>query len=132
MTTDSITDLLDATVHLIDRIHHACTDVFRRAAGMDPDAPDADRLILDLAREADDLHRRIGAYRLAVPHASHAVTVATMVATDDLITLLTEARDYFSAGNHNAAHGTLSLFDQYAEDLRAACRLRALAQRRRS
>jgi hypothetical protein len=58
------------------------------------------------------------------------ITFATISAINNLITLLGEANAYFTEGNNLAALGTLVLFDEQAEDLRAAIRLCQMAQRR--
>lgn len=59
------------------------------------------------------------------------VALAAMAAIDELLTLLGEARTYLTEGETRAAIGTLVVFDDRAEDLRAALRLLHMAQRRR-
>jgi len=59
------------------------------------------------------------------------VSAAASAAIDQLMTLLGEARAYLDQGETLAAIGTLILFDDQAEDLRAATRLLRMAQRRR-
>jgi hypothetical protein len=51
---------------------------------------------------------------------------------DRLQTLLNEAQGYFITNNHLAAWGTLVLFDEAAEDLKAAIRLYRSANSRRN
>jgi hypothetical protein len=58
------------------------------------------------------------------------VSLAATLAIDELLTLLAEARGYLGAGRTLAAIGTLVMFDDRAEDLRAAMRLLRMAQRR--
>ena len=60
------------------------------------------------------------------------VALAAEAAINQLVALLTEARCYLEAGEILAAIGTLIMFDDQADDLRAAMRLlRIAAQRRR-
>ncbi|MGH7223857.1 MAG: hypothetical protein ACRELF_11550 [Gemmataceae bacterium] len=61
---------------------------------------------------------------------SDPVALATAEAIDNLITLLTEAKQYFADGQHLAAHGTLIMFEEHADDLNAAIRLCKMSQRR--
>lgn len=62
----------------------------------------------------------------------HNVTVQVMRHTiDQLQTLLNEAQGYFITGNEGAAWGTLVLFDEAAEDLKAALRLYRILNARR-
>ena len=51
---------------------------------------------------------------------------------DRLQTLLNEAHGYFITGNNLAAWGTLLMFDEAAEDLKAAIRLYRYANSRRN
>ncbi len=131
MTNHQLQDLLDATEHLIQGIEDARKDCCRpgpdggACAGLDFIAP-------GLSREAIDLQRRVTAFRRQTPHVYDAVAAATIGSTKELIALLTEARDHFATGNAMAAYGTLTLFDHYADDLRAACRLHARSMRRPS
>lgn len=131
MTTE-LPDLLNATAHLIDRIDQACTQACRRVAGLDDDVPDGDRLLWDLAQEANDLHRQLEAFRTVAPHRYDALTGATVGAIDDLLGLLVEAKTHFAHGETNAGYGALTLFEQYAADLKSACQLRARILRRGS
>lgn len=59
------------------------------------------------------------------------VALAAEAATNQLVALLTEARSYLEQGNNLAAIGTLIMFDDQSEDLRAAIRLLRMANRRR-
>jgi hypothetical protein len=59
------------------------------------------------------------------------VALAATVAIDELLALLGEARSYLAGGETRAAIGTLLMFDDRAEDLRAALRLLRTANRRR-
>jgi hypothetical protein len=59
------------------------------------------------------------------------VSLAAEAAIDQIIGLLTEARVYLKAGETLAAIGTLVMFDDQADDLRAAMRLLRMIQRGR-
>ena len=60
------------------------------------------------------------------------VHLAAEAAIDQLLTLLTEARSYLEQRETLAAIGTLVMFDDHADDVRAAMRLlRMMAQGRR-
>ena len=52
-------------------------------------------------------------------------------ALDEFIRTLKEAQDYLGGGDDLAAIGTLLLFDQQAEDVKAALRLFSRAEQRR-
>ncbi|MBL8222110.1 MAG: hypothetical protein JNL62_22930 [Bryobacterales bacterium] len=56
---------------------------------------------------------------------------AAISAIDNLTTLLADARKYLEDGRDLAAWGTLTCFDEAAEDLRAAIRLHKSFNRRR-
>lgn len=128
MTINQLHDLLDATEQLIQGIEDASRGRYsQRDAQGDCDALDS--FAPGLSREAIELQRKVTALRRQTPHSCDAVVAATIGATEDLITLLTEARDQFAADNPMAGYGTLTLFDRYADDLRAACRLRARSRR---
>ncbi len=58
------------------------------------------------------------------------VALAAEAAIEQLVGLLTEARSYLENGDTLAAIGTLILFDDQADDLRAAMRLLRMLQRR--
>lgn len=60
------------------------------------------------------------------------VSLAAIDAVNELATLLKEARSYLVEGETLAAIGTLVMFDDRAEDLRAALRLLRMARRRSS
>lgn len=63
----------------------------------------------------------------------HKVMVdLTRHAIDRLQTLLNEAQGYFITGNVRAAWGTLLLFEESAEDLKAALRLYRAGNARRT
>jgi hypothetical protein len=52
------------------------------------------------------------------------------LALNDLITLLKEAQEYLGSAEYNlAAIGTLTMFDEKAEDVKAAARLYTKAMR---
>jgi stage V sporulation protein SpoVS len=59
------------------------------------------------------------------------VALAAESAINQLVALLTEARSYLEQGNNLAAIGTLIMFDDQSEDLRAAIRLLRMAHRGR-
>lgn len=52
------------------------------------------------------------------------------VTVEELYELLAEANDYLAKDNYRSAIGTLALFDETAEDLKAAIRLYRSAYRR--
>ena len=52
-------------------------------------------------------------------------------ALDEFIRTLKEAQDYLGGGDDLAAIGTLLLFDQQAEDVKASLRLFSRAEQRR-
>ncbi len=55
---------------------------------------------------------------------------ALALALNDLITLLNEAQDYLDSADYDlAAIGTLTMFDEKAEDVKAAARLYTNAMR---
>jgi hypothetical protein len=61
---------------------------------------------------------------------SDPVALATVQAIDNLLALLLEAKNYLESGQSLAALGTLQMFDDHADDLKAAIRLTVMAQRR--
>ena len=61
---------------------------------------------------------------------SDPVALATVQAIDNLLALLLEAKNYLESGQSLAALGTLHMFDDHADDLKAAIRLTIMAQRR--
>lgn len=129
--TTQLEDLLDAGEALITRIEGTRDAIEMELSELREQAGEIDNSIGELAFEADDLHRKIAALREATPHVHDPVATATVEAIDNLISLLTEAKGYFTAGNSLAALGTLVMFDEHAEDLKAAFRLCQMAQRRR-
>ena len=54
-----------------------------------------------------------------------------ILAIDNLMDILTDARKYLEERNDLAAWGTLTMFDDAAEDLQAAIRLHKAFNRRR-
>ena len=58
------------------------------------------------------------------------VALATIEAIDNLLALLLETKAYLETGRPLAALGSLQLFDNHADDLKAAMRLTVMAQRR--
>ncbi len=58
------------------------------------------------------------------------VALATTEAIDNLITLLTEAKKNFAEGETLTAFGTLIMFEDHADDLKAAIRLCKMSLRR--
>jgi hypothetical protein len=54
-----------------------------------------------------------------------------MIAIDNLLALLQEARKYVIEGNGLAALGTLIMFDEHAADLKAAIRFLQMERRRK-
>jgi hypothetical protein len=69
--------------------------------------------------------------RNKTPDLRDPVALATIEAIDNLMMHLTEAKKYFADGDTLAAYGTLVMFDEHAENLKAAIRLCKMAQRRR-
>jgi hypothetical protein len=58
--------------------------------------------------------------------------VITLHAIDNLIEILSEAREYMRLNEHNAVVGTLLQVHDHAEDLNAAMRLYKVARRNAS
>jgi methyl-accepting chemotaxis protein len=127
-----LTELLNAGEGLITRIEETRDGIERELAELGGTANEIDTAIHELAAAADDLHGKIVDIRKAAPHVHDAIAAATVEAIDNLIRLLSEAKTYFAAGERLAAFGTLTMFDQHADDLRAAFRLCQMAQRRPS
>lgn len=130
--TTQLEDLLDAGEDLIGKIQDARENVERQLSEMGAAASEIDYALEELTSVANDLHRKIAGIRNATPHIHDPIAAATVQAIDNLVKLLTEAKDYFTAGNSLAAFGTLVMFDEHAEDLKAAFRLCQIAQRRPS
>ena len=127
---NDLEELLDSGEDLINRIEPTRNSVENRLSDLGGSANDIDEALLALTMQADDLHRQIAALRTQAPHRHDPVALATTQAIDNLTTLLGEAKGYFAAGEKLAAYGTLIMFDDHAEDLKAAIRLCQMAQRR--
>lgn len=125
-------DLLIAAEELIGQIEDAKTTVQDDIAAIANYFGDIDGAVDNLAFEARQLARLVDEARKAAPHLHDPVAAATVAAIDNLLKLLTEAKSYFTDGNNLAAYGTLVMFDDHAEDLRAAFRLCQMRQRRAS
>jgi hypothetical protein len=59
----------------------------------------------------------------------NSADVVTLHAIDNLIQILSEAKEYMRRANHNAVIGTLLMVNDHAEDLNAAMRLYKVARR---
>ena len=62
-------------------------------------------------------------------HLCESADVVTIHAIDNLIQILTEAKEYMRLHEHNAVIGTLLMVDDHAQDLDAALRLYQVARR---
>jgi hypothetical protein len=92
---------------------------------------DLQRAILnldDLYNHSETLCREI-VDTVQVP--SDPFAMAAVEAIDNLLALLTEARNHFESDCSISALGALVPFDNHADDLKAAIHLIAIAQRRR-
>lgn len=128
---NTLDQLLDAGNDLINQIEHARGEIESRLSAIGGAANAVDEAVKDLSLQAQYLIRRIEEVRSGAPHARNHVASATVEAIDNLITLLSEAKNHLAAGEDAAACGTLMLFDEHAEDLKAAIRLCRMNQRRR-
>jgi len=128
--TDTLDHLLDAAndlIRVIEDVKSDAEEVFSLIGG---GANSVEESIRDLTRHAAYLAERIERAARQAPHEADPVIGATVLAIDNLLKLLTEAKEYFAKGESLAAFGTLVLFDEHAEDLRAAFRLCRMQQRR--
>jgi len=123
-------ELLEAGEDLISRIEDTKESLEIDVQAISTAAVEIDNSIAELSRQTDDLHRQIVGVRQETPHRHDPIALATTQAIDNLITLLTEAKTYFAQADNLAAYGTLIMFDQHADDLKAAIRLCQMAQRR--
>jgi len=128
--TNEFTELLDASQSLIGQIEDTKEAIESELGHLMHAAAEIDSAITELSSEADYLHREIAAIRAVSPHDHDPVALATVEAINNLLALLSEAKNYLEAGQPLAALGTLQLFDNHAEDLRSAIRLTLMAQRR--
>jgi len=128
--TIKFTELLDASESLIGQIEDTKDALESELGHLTHAATEIDGAISELSSEANHLHRQIAGIRDMSPHNHDPVALATVEAIDNLLALLLEAKNYLEAGQSLAALGTLQLFDNHADDLKAAIRLTVMAQRR--
>jgi hypothetical protein len=88
---------------------------------------DAETNLDDLYESTERLCREI-IDTLQMP--TDPVALAAVETIDNLLALLLEAKSYLETGHALAALGTLQLFDNHADDLKAAIHLTIMAQRR--
>src|SRR5262245_15199412 len=117
--TDPLENLIDAADDFIGQAEGAreTVDAGLRDAG--EALSEIDSAIDGLKHEARSLSMRLDEARDAAPHLADPVMAATIMAIDNLLALLTEARKYLTDANKLSAIGTLAIFDEHAEDLRA-------------
>jgi septal ring factor EnvC (AmiA/AmiB activator) len=127
----NLEQLLDAANDLIGLVEDTKQSVESEINTLSGAANEIDGALADLARSADHLRREIETARNAEPATADPVTLAATEAIDNLIALLTEAKNYFASGERLAGIGTLVMFDQHAEDLNAAFRLCKMTLRRK-
>jgi len=123
--------LLEAGNDLINQIDEARAEIEDKLSDIGGAANSVEESVKDLSAHAQYLIHCIREAHKQTPHAADPVETATVAAIGNLLTLLTEAKTYFVSGNSAAGFGTLGMFDEHAQDLRAALRLRR-AQRRGS
>ena len=128
---DPLENLLDTGQDLIAQIEEAKATIDDSVIEINENTGLIDNAIADLKLQAKYLVASIEAMRKAQPHLQDPVAAASIEAIDNLTTLLADAKNHFAQGETTAAYGTLTLFDGHAEDLKAAIRLCAMANRRR-
>jgi hypothetical protein len=126
--TSQLEELLQTGEDLIGQIEDAKESLDTDLRNLNEAAQGIDSAVDELSGQANDLHRQIVAFRNEPP--PDPIARATTQAIDNLLTLLTEAKTYFGGGNNLGAYGTLIMFDDHADDLRAAFRLCKMSQRR--
>lgn len=125
-------ELLEAGQDLIGQIEDAKESLRVDITNLNEAVGEIDNTIDQVSGQADELERQITAVLNELPHQKDPVALATTEAIDNLITLLTEAKNYYATGENGAAFGTLIMFEEHAEDLNAAIRLCRMAAKRRA
>ena len=127
MTKSPSDQAADAARELLSKIEDVVSTVKNDIENLSGVADAAQTNLDDLSESAELLCREI-VDTLRLP--SDPVHHATVVAIDNLLMLLREAKEYLETDQSLAALGTLQLFDNHADDLRAAIRLTVMAHRR--
>jgi hypothetical protein len=127
MTKSPPDQAADAARELLSKIEDVVSTVKNDIENLSGVADAAQTNLDDLSESAELLCREI-VDTLQLP--SDPVHHATVEAIDNLLALLREAKEYLQIDQSLAALGTLQLFDNHADDLRAAIRLTVMAQRR--
>ena len=127
MTKSPSDQAADAAREVLSKIEDVALAVKADLENLSGIADAAESNLDDLYESTETLCREI-VDTLQLP--SDPVALATTETIDNLITLLTEAKQYFADGQHLAALGTLIMFEEHADDLNAAIRLCKMAQRR--
>ncbi len=128
MTKSPLDQAIDAAREVLSKIEDVTSAVKNDIGGLSSIANDAQSNLDDLYESGELLCREI-IDTLQLP--TDPVALATVEAIDNLLALLLEAKNYLESGQSLAALGTLQLFDNHADDLKAAIRLTVMAQRRR-
>jgi hypothetical protein len=107
----------DAAREVLSKIEDVTLAVKNDIESLSGIADAAEMNLDDLYESAELLCREI-VDTLQLP--SDPVALATVEAIDNLLALLLEAKNYLESGQSLAALGTLQLFDNHADDLKAA------------
>lgn len=113
-------DIFAAATGLIASIEDARERIEWEMSELGEAMLDVDSILRELADQARDLGRCLVAAHRSAPHLRNAIGTAAVEAIDNLVVLLQEARDSFAAGERPAAASALAMFDEHADDLRAA------------
>jgi hypothetical protein len=127
MTKSPLDQAADAVREVLTKIEDVASAVRADLENLSGIADAAEANLDDLYESAEILCREI-VDTLQLP--SDPVALATVQAIDNLLALLLEAKNYLESGQSLAALGTLQMFDDHADDLKAAIRLTIMAQRR--
>ncbi|MGD0973460.1 MAG: hypothetical protein ABR866_05190 [Candidatus Korobacteraceae bacterium] len=127
MSKSPLDKAADAAREVLSKIEDVAMAVKADLENLSGIADAADANLDDLYESTEILCREI-VDTLQLP--SDPVALATVQTIDNLLALLLEAKNYLESGQSLAALGTLQLFDNHADDLKAAIRLTVMAQRR--
>jgi len=127
MTKSSPDQAADAARELLSKIEDVVSTIKNDVENLSSVAEAAQTNLDDFSGSAELLCREIVDALQLAPDPVH---LATVEAIDNLLALLREAKEYLQIDQSLATLGTLQLFDNHADDLRAATRLTVMAQRR--
>lgn len=128
MNRSPLDQAADAAREVLSKIEDVALAVKVDLENLSGIADAAESNLDDLYESAELLCREI-VDTLQLP--SDPVALATVQTIDNLLALLLEAKSYLESGQALATLGTLQMFDDHADDLKAAIRLTIMAQRRR-